>query len=98
MPSIRLVLIMLRGYCDESYDDKYRVYVVAGYVGKDREWRILSKDWRNRILKDGVTCFHATDCEAGRRQFANLSKQQRIDLKTARAGPLAPRYRATRKA
>lgn len=73
---------MLRAYCDESYDDKHRVYSVAGYVAKDREWNKLSRNWKNRNLKDGIDCFHATDCEHGTRDFAHLSKEQRIKLKS----------------
>ena len=65
---------MLRGYCDESYDDKQQVYSVAGYVAKDREWSALSRNWKNRNLKDGIDCFHATDCEHGTRDFTHLRK------------------------
>lgn len=73
---------MLRAFCDESYDGEQRVYSVAGYVAKDKEWAKLSRNWKNRNLRDGVSCFHATDCEHGTREFAHLSKQQRIAPKS----------------
>lgn len=73
---------MLRAYCDESYDGEHRVYSVAGYVAKDREWNRLSKMWKNRNLDDGIDCFHATDCEHGTKGFKQLSKAVRTKLKT----------------
>jgi hypothetical protein len=73
---------MLRAYCDESYDGEHRVYSVAGYVAKDREWNKLSKMWKNRNLDDGIDCFHATDCEHGTKGFKQLSKAVRTKLKT----------------
>jgi hypothetical protein len=71
---------VIRGYFDESYRDR-RVYAIGGYVGRDKEWDLVSKEWRNRRLEDGIQCFHATDCEAGRGEFEHLSKEQRTKLK-----------------
>lgn len=72
---------MIRGYFDESYKD-HRVYAIGGYIGRDRDWRAVSRQWRNRRLKDGVQCFHAVDCENGHGEFENLGKDGRVRLKT----------------
>lgn len=73
---------MLRAYCDESYDKDTRVYALAGFVGRDKEWRAVSKIWRNRCLKDGIECYHAADCESRFNDFSNFSVQQSIALNT----------------
>src|SRR5258708_2885259 len=74
-------LAVLRGYFDESYKDS-RVYAIGGYIAKDRTWRSVSSQWRNRRLRDAVGCYHAADCEDGRQDFKHLSKDQRTQLKT----------------
>lgn len=73
-------LAVIRGYFDESYKDR-RVYTIGGYVGRDRDWRPVAHNWRNRRLRDGIQCFHAADCEDGREEFEKLKKEERIALK-----------------
>jgi hypothetical protein len=73
-------LAVLRGYFDESYRGK-RVYAIGGYIARDKEWKSVSHQWRNRRLRDGIQCFHATDCESGFGEFEHLSKEQRTTLK-----------------
>jgi hypothetical protein len=80
---------VLRAYCDESYDSKDRVYAVAGFVGKDRDWKSISRNWRNRCLKDGVECYHATDCESQVKDFKNFTVSQSIRLNTDLVADLA---------
>jgi hypothetical protein len=71
---------MIRGYFDESYRDK-KVYAIGGYVGRDKSWKDISRLWRNRRLRDGVQCFHATDCEGGHGEFEGISLETRKNLK-----------------
>jgi hypothetical protein len=75
-------LAVLRAYCDESYDKHTRVYAIAGFVGRDKDWRAVSKNWRNRCLKDEIDCYHAADCESRRKEFSHLSVEQSISLNT----------------
>ncbi len=72
----RGLLLVIRGYFDESCKDK-RVYAIGGYVGRDRDWKPVSRLWKNRRLQDGVQCFHATDCESGFGEYKDLSKDDR---------------------
>jgi Protein of unknown function (DUF3800) len=74
-------LYMIRTYCDESYKDK-RVYVIGGYVARRKTWDVLARQWKARRLQDGISCFHAADCEGGWDEFERLSKDQRRELKT----------------
>jgi len=67
---------LVRGYCDESYDSRKRIYALAGFLGRDKQWEKLAKDWRKRCFKDGVKCCHAADCENRRGDFKHLSKDQ----------------------
>jgi hypothetical protein len=78
---------VIRAYCDESYKGT-QVYAIGGVVARDRRFRIASIRWKNRRLRDGIKCFHAADCEDGREEFANLSKEQRIELKADLTGIL----------
>jgi len=71
---------VIRAYCDESYKDK-RVYVIGGYVGRRKTWESLARRWKARRLQDGVSCFHAADCESGWEEFEHLSKDERRELK-----------------
>jgi hypothetical protein len=73
-------LVVLRAYCDESYDKDNRVYVVAGFVGRDKDWRTVSRNWRNRCLKDGIECYHASDCESQLGDFKHFTVAQSISL------------------
>jgi hypothetical protein len=75
-------LAVLRAYCDESFDKNTRVYAVAGFVGRDKDWRTVSKRWRNRCLKDGIDCYHAAACESQVNDFSHLSVPQSIALNT----------------
>ncbi|MGC2001794.1 MAG: hypothetical protein WA658_18195, partial [Candidatus Acidiferrales bacterium] len=37
--------VVIRGYFDESYKD-HRVYTIGGYIGRDRDWRAVSRSVR----------------------------------------------------
>lgn len=73
---------MFRAYCDESYDSGNRVYAVAGFVGKDKTWKKVSRNWRNRCLRDQIECYHAADCESRLNDHSHLSVARSIALNT----------------
>jgi uncharacterized phage-like protein YoqJ len=75
-------LAVMRGYCDESYDKDSRIYSLAGFIGRDKEWKEISRLWHNRCLKDKIECYHSADCDGAYGDFAGFSKQQIIDLNT----------------
>lgn len=76
---------MVRAFCDESYDGKQRVFCVAGYVGRDKDWNKLSAKWTAQCSAAGLkNGFHATDFEPGRQgDVEGLNREQRIALKIA---------------
>jgi len=73
-------LAVIRAFCDESYDGKSRIYTIAGFLTRDKEWASLAKRWRNRCLQEGIKCYHSTDCEGGYKEFRQLSKKQIVEL------------------
>jgi predicted RNA-binding protein len=73
---------VIRGFCDESYDKDHRVYSLAGFVGRDKQWNKIARRWRNRCLDDGIRCYHAVDCEGGYGDFKDFSKEQIASLNT----------------
>jgi len=73
---------VLRCYCDESYDKHSRIYFVAGFVARDKEWRRVAREWKNRCLRSRVDVYHATDVEGRFGDYAHLSKQEIVELNT----------------
>lgn len=71
---------MIRAFCDESYDGESRIYTVAGFVARNKEWTGLSKRFKLRCLKDSIACYHSADCEGGYGDFKHLSKAQIVQL------------------
>jgi hypothetical protein len=75
-------LAVIRAFCDESYDGESRIYTIAGFVGRDKEWASLATRWRNRCLRENVRCYHAADCEGAYGAFVHLTPKQIVDLNT----------------
>src|SRR5712664_3566225 len=73
---------VMKAFCDESYDGESRVYTIAGFVARDKEWVNLSKRFKLRCLKDSIECYHAADCEGAYNDFKHLSKAQIVQLNT----------------
>jgi hypothetical protein len=69
---------MLNVYGDESTDDKaQRVFAVAGIIGREAQWEALEVKWLERTM--GIP-FHAKDCESDRRNYANYTHQENLNL------------------
>jgi hypothetical protein len=65
---------MLTVYADESSDGKQeRVFAIGGLIGTQEEWDSIEPIWLNRT---GGVEFHATDCEANRRDFRNNTPEE----------------------
>jgi hypothetical protein len=82
-------MALIHGYCDESYDGEHRVFTIAGFLGQDDEWARLSDLWQTRCLKDGISCYHSSDCAGQYGDFSNLPKDACIALDTDLFGYLA---------
>lgn len=73
-------LTLVKVYGDESEDDKGRVFTLAALVAEESEWGRLADRWKERCLRDGIECYHATDCAGQWAGFAHLTKTQCISL------------------
>jgi len=73
---------MIQAFCDESHDERDRVFTLAGFIGDESEWALLADKWQERCTKDGVDCYHASDCAGQWKDFAHLSDSQCIALNT----------------
>jgi hypothetical protein len=73
---------VIRAFCDESYDGESRIYTVAGFLARNKEWTSLSKRFKRRCLQDSIQYYHSADCEGGYGDFKHLSKQQIVQLNT----------------
>jgi hypothetical protein len=66
-------------YLDESEESSVGVYAVGGFVGKAEVWEALTTKWLD-CLPTGITCFHATDCFTGNKQFEGLDIPERVEI------------------
>ncbi|NML45936.1 DUF3800 domain-containing protein [Ramlibacter sp. G-1-2-2] len=73
---------MLVAYFDESgtHGQEARVTTVAGLVGDSLTWARLEYGWKKRLARDGITCFHAVQCEVGDGEFSRMSRDARKAL------------------
>jgi hypothetical protein len=72
---------MLVAYFDESgTHGSSAVTTVAGLLGDSVAWGRLELLWRRRLARDGIKCFHATECRAGEGEFRALSRERREAL------------------
>ncbi len=72
---------MLKAFCDESSDGRSeRIYVVAGYFGDEEQLKRLDTDWKARLSESNLSEFHMSDCEAGRKEYPSLHRNERAVL------------------
>lgn len=83
---------MLVAYFDESgTHDHSKVVSICGLVGTAIEWSRLERPWRENLATARVSCFHATDCAMGRREFQGMDRPLRDALSRGLSLALADR-------
>jgi hypothetical protein len=85
-------MAVLKFQCDESYDNKRRCMVVAGWIGELSEWRRLENQWSRCIDRHNarnkpnqqIARFHATELNGFKAEFSNwnadMSRSLTADL------------------
>lgn len=74
---------MLVGYFDESgNDERSKAFCVGGYIADSRTWFDLGRHWKRTLDEFDVSCFHATDCLAGRKAFQGWDETRKTALMT----------------
>jgi hypothetical protein len=72
---------MLTAAFDASgHESDQRFLVVAGFVSSTEDWGDLSQRWTKRIQRDGISCFHAVECENNTNEFWGW--KDKVDEKT----------------
>lgn len=68
-------------YFDESGTHRDSpVFVIAGWMASDDQWKLLNEEWRRILDKHGVTVFHMTDFAHRKGEYRNLSEDCGNDL------------------
>ena len=70
---------VLKFQCDESYDNKRRCMVVAGWIGEASEWKRLENQWERCLERHNarhrpdqqIARFHATELNGFKAAFSN---------------------------
>lgn len=68
---------MLTVALDASGDDNDSVLVVAGFISSARDWNDFSREWEDRLAKDGIAYFHAVEWAHCRKQFEGWKNRER---------------------
>jgi hypothetical protein len=65
------VFAMLTCAFDAGGDDKTPFLTVAGFASTTENWDLFSSAWKNRLEKDGIEYFHASDLDSFHGPFRN---------------------------
>lgn len=72
---------MIQTFCDETSNGE--VYCVGGYLFKPENATRFQDEW-GKVMRPlqakGITAFHACECAAADKKFANLSEPERMAL------------------
>jgi Protein of unknown function (DUF3800) len=71
-------IVTLNFYADDSNKSKSDEYIhIAAYVGLEAQWQTFCFDWRLRLVRAGLTWFHAGDFFNGAREFKSWESKER---------------------
>jgi hypothetical protein len=78
-------------FLDESSDqERQDVFCVGGFIANEVYWRAMQKEWVERLAKDGVAYFRASDCKSLSGPFRVLTRKYGS---VAKARPIAEKLR-----
>ena len=52
-----------------GHEKDQKFVVVAGFISSADDWRKFENQWQERLLGDGISCFHMSDFAASRGEF-----------------------------
>lgn len=71
-------LAVLKFFGDETgISQNERICAVAGLVGTEKAWGKFDRNWMKVLKAQGITYFHAVDCERGKEDFYGLDVMKR---------------------
>jgi hypothetical protein len=69
-------------YFDESEDANAQILCVGGYLFKNEKSKILRREWKHVLEREGLPYFHMVDCAHGNGFFKSFNKERRIAIQT----------------
>jgi hypothetical protein len=70
--------MLIRGYIDDSADEKKQTVAVAGaFLGDYQQWKKLIQPWRKRLKQDGIQYFRSTEYNSLRGEFFRYRDEQK---------------------
>lgn len=81
-PKGQKYFLVLTLYADESYNPN--CFVVAGWIGTDKEWAKIQSQWLRRVDHDRrkhggiLTRYHASDCSSRKNEYQGWSLDDQI--------------------
>lgn len=83
LPSCGYAMIQAQAFFDESGSHEGSpILCVAGYIFRKSEAIKLGHEWRKVLRWKKLPYFHMVDCAHGNGPFANLTKDERIEVQT----------------
>lgn len=83
------LMTFLKVYADESYDDE--IYCCGSFLSWPRNFYYVGLEWDERLKKDNLTYFRASNCEGLREEFG-MDNPPGYGLDQARARALSVRH------
>lgn len=85
------MLISVECFLDESSDEERKhLFCVAGFVGHEVAWKAIQKAWVERLNRDSIAYFRASDCKSLSGPFRVLTRKYGS---VAKARPIAKKFR-----
>ena len=80
----------LRGYIDESVDNKQNIFTLACLMSTGKEWRELERAWKiylagwnkrlTKLNRPPITRYHASNCRNLKGEFEGWSTDEQREL------------------
>jgi hypothetical protein len=79
---VRGCVAMIGAYVDESGSPDFNqtTLVLSAFYTTTKDWQKLVREWMGIVGRSKVTCFHATDCANGAKEFDGWSNERKKNL------------------
>jgi hypothetical protein len=81
------IFVLLRGYIDESYDNKQQLFALSCLIASGKHWREVERAWKlhlsaknmelGRAGRPPLSRYHASDCSGRRNEFDGWTHEER---------------------
>lgn len=78
-----MAVLSIKAFCDESYAQdiaRDKPFVIAGYLGRARDWMEFEGYWNLALKREGLPFFHMADCENKHGEYSDMEQRERERL------------------